>query len=213
MELEYYGGNCFRIKTKNTVIIVDDNLAAIGKKSIVTDKAAAFYSADYLKDDKAISTARLTIDTPGEFEVGDVTVKGVAARAHTDTDDLHTATVFQMMHSGQTITFLGHIHPNVSDEVIELVSGTDVLVLPVGGNGYTLDPIGAASVIKKVEPGIVVPAQYDIPGLSYEVPAQQLEEFGKVSSLSLDDVRESIKLVGASEIASSQTRIVVLNVK
>lgn len=213
MELEFFGGNCFRVKTKSTVLVIDDNLNSLGKKSIVTDKTAVFYSAEHLKDAKAIATARLTIDTAGEFEVGDVTVKAVQARAHVDGDGEHTATVFQMMHGGQTISFLGHVHPNVSDEVIELISGTDVLVLPVGGNGYTLDPVGATSIIKKVEPDVIVPAQYDIAGLTYEVPAQPLSEFAKVASMSIEDVQDSLKLTRASEDATSQTHIVVLQVK
>jgi L-ascorbate metabolism protein UlaG (beta-lactamase superfamily) len=82
-----------------------------------------------------------------------------------DEEDKYTATIFQFMYDGQTITVLGHVHPDLGDDAIELVSGTDVLVLPVGGNGYTLDPIGASSMIKKVEPDVVVPSQYDIEGL------------------------------------------------
>ena len=54
------------------------------------------------------------------------------------------------------------------------------LVVPVGGNGFTLDSIGATSIIKKTEPSIVVPSQYDIAGMDYEVPAQQIEEFIKI---------------------------------
>lgn len=213
MELEFFGGNCFRLKTKSTTLIVDDNLTSMGKKSIVTDKSAVFYSSAHLKDSKAIATARLAIDTAGEFEVGDVTIKAVQARAHVDSDAEHTATVFQMMHGGQTITFLGHVHPNISDEVIELISGTDVLVLPVGGNGYTLDPIGATSIIKKVEPDVVVPSQYDIAGLTYELPAQPLEEFAKVSSMSIEDVQDSLKLSRASDDVASQTHVVVIQAK
>ena len=213
MELEFFGGNCFRIKSKQTTIIIDDNLSKIGKKSIVNDKVVAFYTTSFLRDEKAVEQARLVIDGAGEFEVGDITVKGMQARAHMDEAGIHTATIFQFMFGGQTITVLGHVHPDLDDEVIELVSGTDVLVLPVGGNGFTLDPVGATSVIKKVEPDVVVPSQYDIKGLNYEVPAQGLEEFGKVSSLNLEDVQDSLKLVRSSEESSTQTRVVVLNVK
>jgi len=213
MELEFFGGNCFRIKSKQTTIVVDDNLNKIGKKSIINDKVVAFYTSGMLRDEKAVEQARLVIDGAGEFEVGDITVKGLQARSHMDEAGVHTATVFQFMFGGQTITVLGHVHPDIDDEVIELVSGTDVLILPVGGNGFTLDPVGATSVIKKVEPDVVVPSQYDIAGINYEVPAQGLEEFGKVSSLNLEDAQDSLKLVRAGEDSSTQTRVVVLNVK
>jgi L-ascorbate metabolism protein UlaG (beta-lactamase superfamily) len=52
----------------------------------------------------------------------------------------------------------------------------DVLVLPVGGNGYTLDPIGALQVIKKIEPKIVIPTHYADDGLQYPVVQQTLEQ-------------------------------------
>lgn len=213
MELEFFGGNCFRIKSKQTTITIDDNLSKLGRKSITTDKSVAFFSSAILRDEKVCEEARLVIDGAGEFEVGDITVKGIQARAHMDESDKQTATIFQFMFGGQTITVLGHVHPDLDDTAIELISGTDVLVLPVGGNGFTLDPVGASSVIKKVEPDVVVPSQYDIKGLNYEVPAQGLEEFGKVSSLNLEDVQDSLKLVRASEDSSVQTRVVVLNVK
>jgi L-ascorbate metabolism protein UlaG (beta-lactamase superfamily) len=212
VEIEFFGGNCFRLKTKQTTVVVDDNLQALGKKSIQTEKTAAFYTALTVKDEAAAKTSRLVIDSAGEFEVGDLTVKGVQARAHMDTDEERSATVFQFMFAGQTVTVLGHIHPDVSDEVIELVSGTDVLIVPVGGNGYTLDPIGATTLIKKFEPDVVIPSQYDIAGFNYEIPAQPLEEFMKVSSLNAAEPQDSYKLAKADD-AGTQTRVVLLNVK
>ncbi|MCA9328471.1 MBL fold metallo-hydrolase, partial [Candidatus Saccharibacteria bacterium] len=156
MELEFFGGNCFRIKTKSTTLVVDDNLSKLGKKSIQSDKTVAFYTSNNVFDERAAAQSRLSFVTPGEFEVGDVTVNGVQARGHMDEEGKLTANVFQFMHGGQTISVLGHVHPDISDEVVELISGTDVLVVPVGGNGFTLDPVGAASIIKKTEPNVVV---------------------------------------------------------
>ncbi len=194
MEIDFFGGNCFRIKTKKASIIVDDNLIKMGGKSIQTDKTAAFYTSTLLKDEVSSRKSILMIDSPGEFEVGDLTVTGVQARAHTDTSEQMSATVFQFMIDGKTVSVIGHVHPDISVEVAELIGGTDVLVIPVGGNGFTLDPTGAAKVIKKVEPSIVIPSQYDIKGLSYEVPAQSLEEFGKLPTITLEEPQESFKL-------------------
>ena len=73
MELEFFGGNCFRIKTKQTTIVIDDNLEVMGKKSILSDKTAAFYTSSVVAQPEK-NPSYLMIDTPGEFEVGDVTV-------------------------------------------------------------------------------------------------------------------------------------------
>lgn len=211
MEIEYLGGNCFRIKTKNTTVIIDDNLVKMGGQSPQSDKTVAFYTSQDVKGDAKI-TSRLLIDTPGEFEVGDLTVTGVQTRAHMDDDGKQTATVFQFMLSGQTVTVLGHVHPDLAPDVSELAGGTEVLIVPIGGNGYTLDPTGAASIVKAIEPGIVIPAQYDIDGLNYEVPAQSLESFTKLLSTEELTPVDSLKLVktATDDLSSGQTKVVVL---
>jgi L-ascorbate metabolism protein UlaG (beta-lactamase superfamily) len=47
---------------------------------------------------------------------------------------------------------------------------------PVGGNGYTLDGVGALQVIKKLEPKLVIPTHYADKDLKYEVPQAELSE-------------------------------------
>jgi len=212
VEIEFLGGNCFRIKTKNVTVIVDDNLSKIGGQSPQSDKTVAFYTSPDVRGD--VKTAsRLVIDTPGEFEVGDLTVTGVQTRAHMDEDDKRTATVYQFMLAGQTVTVLGHVHPDLAPEVTELAGGTEVLIVPVGGNGYTLDPTGAATIVKAVEPGVVIPSQYDINGLSYEMPAQPLEAFTKLLTTEELTPVDSLKLAktGTEDLTSGQTKVVVLS--
>jgi L-ascorbate metabolism protein UlaG (beta-lactamase superfamily) len=47
-------------------------------------------------------------------------------------------------------------------------------VVPVGGNGYTVDPIGALKLIKEIEPKLVIPTHYADKALKYPVPQQEL---------------------------------------
>ena len=214
MEIEFFGANCFKIKTKNVVIVVDDNLNQLGAKSIVSDKSVLFYTNKGLVDAKSVSVSRLMIDSPGEYEVGDVTVTGMQVRAHMDSGDEMTSAVFQFRADSQTITVMGHVHPDISSEVTEFVSGTDVLIVPVGGNGYTLDPVGAAKVIKKTEPGVIIPSHYKIKGLDYEVPAQELSEFGDLATVTIGEPQDSYKLNGdIVDELSAPEKVIVLNVK
>ena len=50
----------------------------------------------------------------------------------------------------------------------------DILVMPVGGNGYTLDPVGGLKLIKAIEPKLVVPTHYADKALNFPVPQQDL---------------------------------------
>jgi L-ascorbate metabolism protein UlaG (beta-lactamase superfamily) len=214
MDIEFFGANCVRLKTKETTIVVDDNLSLMGGKTITTDKTSLFYTNKMLVDQSAKSKARLTIETAGEFEVGDLTVTGQQTRGHMDEKDIESATVFQFMSGTQTVTVLGHVHPDLSKEVVELIGGTDVLMIPVGGNGYTLDGVAASSIVRKAEPAVVIPTYYNGGKLQFEVPAQTLEEFFKISALSQPEESVDVfKLSKASDVESGSTKVVVLKAK
>ncbi len=212
MDIEFFGANCLRLKTKEATIVVDDNLSKVGGKTIASDKSVVFYTNENLIDENATKKARLMIDSAGEFEIGDVTVTGEQTRGHLDEEGDENASVLQFMYGTQTVTVLGHVHPDLSDAVVEMIGGTDVLVVPVGGNGYTLDAVAATSIIKKAEPEAVIPTQYETKSLSYEVPAQTLDEFLKVSSLQADEPIDMMKL-GKADVESGQTKVIVLQVK
>jgi len=211
MEVEFFGANCFRIKTKKTTLVFDDNLDSIGGKSIIKDNDVVFYSLASLMPEKP-SKARLIIDSAGEFEVGDISIKALQTRSHMDEEGKQTATVYQCLFGGTTVTILGHINPELADDVAELVGGTDVLVLPVGGNGYTMDSIGAVSVIKKMEPSVVIASQYDVPGLNYEVPAAPLDDFRKAGALNSVEPKDAYKVDKPDVELTAQTHQVILNV-
>lgn len=212
MEIEFYGANCFKIKSKQATIVVDDDLDNHGAKNITKEKDVLVVTNQAIKHDKAGKTARLTLESAGEFEIGDISVKGVQTRGHLDNDDERTATVFQCTYGGASVTVLGHVHPDLTEEVQELAGGTDVLIVPVGGNGYTLDATGATKAIKAIEPDVVIPAYYDEKGFTFEIPAAPLEDFIKTSGLNFDSKVDSHK-VGKTTSESGQTQLIVLETK
>lgn len=212
MEIEFYGANCFNIKTKQASIVIDDDLDIHGVKNITKEKDVLVITNRSITHQKAGKTARLTLESAGEFEVGDISVQGVQTRSHLDTESERTATVFQFTYGGASVTVLGHVHPDLSEEVQELAGGTDVLIVPVGGNGFTLDATGATKAIKTIEPDIVIPAYYDEKGFAFEVPAAPLEDFIKTSGLSFENKTDSHK-VGKTTSESGQTQLIVLETK
>jgi len=213
MEIEFFGANCFRIKTKNASIVVDDNLAELGSKTITKESDLVIFTSKSLENASTKAKARLTLDSAGEYEIGDVSVRAIQTRSHMDTEGEQTATVFQCMYEGKTVTILGHIHPDVADDVIELAGGTDVVIVPVGGNGYTLDVVGAVSAVKKIEPEVVIPSHYDVSELNLPVPAAPLEDFKKAIALPESEPKDVYKLSKPDTELVGKTHLVVLNVK
>jgi L-ascorbate metabolism protein UlaG (beta-lactamase superfamily) len=169
MDLQFHGANCLSINFKGTRLVIDDNLAELGAKSILKADDVALYTGSH----KPV-TARIMFDGPGEYEVADVSVIGIAARAHMDEDGKKSATMFKLIVGDQSLLVTGHIYPDLDDKQLEAIGIVDVMVVPVGGNGYTVDPVGALKLIKEIEPKLVVPSHYDDKALKFEVPQQEL---------------------------------------
>lgn len=177
MELTYKGANCIVLTTKKAQVVIDDNLAQLGQKSVSAKANVALFTSPMLKTEN--KSEAFVIDGPGEYEISEVSVIGVPTRAHMDEDGAHTATIYRLTAASTNVAVLGHIYPDLSEEQLEKIGMVDVLIIPVGGNGYTLDATGAAKIIKKIEPKIVIPTHYSQSGINYEVPQNDLEAFTK----------------------------------
>jgi L-ascorbate metabolism protein UlaG (beta-lactamase superfamily) len=205
MELQYLGANCVRLSTKKAVVVIDDNLVDLGAKPITKAGDIALYT---MAHGEPAADVKLTLDQPGEYEVSDVSIKGIPARAHIDEPGQETATMYQIVMEDVRVGVLGHIYPDLSNDQLEALGMIDVLIIPVGGNGFTLDPAGALKLIKAIEPKIVIPAHYDEKGLNYPVPQQTLED--ALKSLSMEPRETVAKLkVKAGELAET-TQLIVL---
>ena len=121
----------------------------------------------------------VSICSPGEYEVGDFSIKGIAAQRHIDSTETNKRSVIYKVEVGDIhIAVLGNIAPAITDNQLEDLGVIDILIIPVGGSGYTLDATSAVNIIRQIEPKIVVPVHYgevaDVPdrGLDVEVVTQ-----------------------------------------
>ena len=206
MELQYYGGNCVKITTKKATIVIDDNLVELGQKSITKAGDIALFTTPPKTEPK---DTKLIIGQPGEYEVSDVSIAGIAAQAHMDEAGKQTATMFKLLLDEVRVAVVGHIYPSLSEAQLEALGTIDVLVIPVGGGGFTLDPVGALQIIKKIEPKIVIPTNYADSKLNYPVPAVDLETALKGLAMEPKETLDKLKIKG-SELLTDQTQLIVL---
>lgn len=169
MDLQFYGANCVSLTHRGTRIVIDDNLAELGAKSIVKPDDIALYTGPH----KGAASGRLSFDSPGEYEVSDTSIIGIPARAHVDSDGKN-ATMFKLIVGDQSVLITGHIYPELSENQLESIGIVDVLIVPVGGNGYTVDPVGALKLIKAIEPKLIIPTHYADKAFNFPVPQQEL---------------------------------------
>lgn len=205
MDIQFYGANCLAITTKQARLVVDDNLEDLGKKPTIKQGDIALFTGPH--GDPA-QEAKIIIDQPGEYEVSGVSIYGIAARAHIDEEKQKSATMYKIIADDVRILVVGHVYPELSDSQLETIGMVDVMVVPVGGNGYTLDGIGALKLVKKVEPKLVVPTHYDAKGLQYPVPQQELSQ--ALTSLAMEPKETVTKLKVKQGDLSDVTQLVVV---
>jgi L-ascorbate metabolism protein UlaG (beta-lactamase superfamily) len=207
MDLQYFGANCIKITSRKASIIIDDNLVELGLKSVTKSGDIALFGMDHKDPTQEV---KLVIDYPGEYEASDVSIQGIAARGHMDEAGKLSATIYKMLIEDIRIVSLGHVYPELNDEQLEAIGTVDVLLVPVGGNGYTLDPVGALTMIKKIEPKLVIPTHYADNAINYPVPQQELENALKELSMEARDTVDKLKLK-PGDFVSDVTQLVVLN--
>lgn len=205
MEIQYFGANCLKIATKKATIVIDDNLGDVGLSSVTKSDNIAIFTGPH---GETKTGANLVIDHPGEYEISDVSVRGVAARAHIDESGQKSSTIFKIIADDIKLVALGHIYPELNDDQLEAIGSVDILFVPVGGSGYTLDPIGALKVIRKIEPKIIIPTHFADKAIKYPVPQQELEQ--AVKDLAMEPSQTIGKLkIKASEI-TEEAKLIIL---
>lgn len=206
MELQFYGANCVRIATKRAAVTIDDNLSQYGLKSPVKSDDILLNTFQYGVTPSA--SHKILFDQPGEYEVSGISIQGIAARGHMDEKGTNSATIYKIVTEDVRVAVVGHIYPELNNTQLEAIGVIDVLILPVGGNGYTLDALGALKVLKAIEPKMVIPTHYEDSALAYEVPQAPLDE--AVKTFALDPHEAVAKLKLKSGEFGEMTTLVVL---
>jgi len=205
MDIQFYGGNCLTLSNKQARIVVDDTLASLGGKSVTKDGDISLFTGPH---DATAGSPKLVIDMPGEYEVSNVSIVGIQARAHMDEDGKKDAVMYKVTMGDTKVLIAGHVFPKLTDDELEQIGIVDVMFVPVGGNGYTLDAAGALQLIKAVEPKIVVPTHYADKNLKYEVPQAELSDALKTIGMEPKETVAKFQFKPAE--ATDTTQLVVL---
>ena len=208
-EIEYYGANAIALSTKNVRLVVDPNVEQLGlacpnvKDSVVAVTEPRFS----LMND----SAKLVIDGPGEYEIGDISIVGVAAQRHIDTESVvKSGTIYRVSSGDVSGAILGNIAATLDDDQLERIGVVDFLVVPVGGNGYTLDSTEAISVIRQIDPKAVIPVHYADSAIKYEVPQDDLDSFIKEMASQVIDGGSRWRIRSRSDIPEALSVIKIV---
>ena len=106
---------------------------------------------------------------------------------------------------GVAIAIIGHTVAPLTDDDLEMLGQIDIAVVPVGGGGYTLDAQDAATIVRQISPGVVIPTHYDDGQTKYEVPQEGLAALEKEMGNSNIEKQTVYKLKTGASLPANMT--------
>ncbi len=213
MEITWYGHSCFRISERGKSTVVTDpydhteiGLQPIKLKSEIVTVSCDLPGHNYVKAVKGEPTA---ITGPGEYEIGSVFITGVQTNGKKLGDGDIRNTLYVLDFDGITVAHLGEMNRVPSQTEVEALGTVNIALVPVGGQ-TSLSAAKAAEVISLIEPNIVIPMHYDLPGCLPKLDS--ISKFLKEMGLNQVETLDVYK-VGSASSLPDETRVVVLDVR
>jgi L-ascorbate metabolism protein UlaG (beta-lactamase superfamily) len=139
------------------------------------------------------------LNGPGEYEIGGVFITGIATFDKED-NGRNVLYVFDM--GGLSVAHLGDLQQVPEQKDIEALGQVNVLLTPVGG-GNSLNAAQAAELVSLLEPNIVVPMHYQLPGL--KVDLENVDRFLKEMGITEPREEASLKITASGLPLETET--------
>lgn len=200
MHIHWLGSNCLKITSRDTIIVLDP----YGKKTglrLNSLKADIVISSNFSDIDiKRVAPNKkeiFVIDSAGEYQLQEITIYGIKS----DQSILYTFEIEKIK-----FAHLAGLHRELNEKELNLIEGVDIVMIPVGGK-EVLKGNKADSVISQIEPRIVIPMDYKIPGLKIEREPVTMfcKEMGVNESEDCDKL-----LIKKKDLPEEEMRVVLL---
>lgn len=211
MEITWYGLSCFRLTERGLATVVTDpydhNITGLEPLKLRGDVVTISHDAPGHNFEAGVKGKNRIITGPCEFEIGGVFITGVQTNGlDKRTADEPRNTLYVLDYEGVTVAHLGDLQRVPSQTEVEALGNVDVALVPVGGGGG-LTPAKAIEVISLLEPGIVIPMHYHLPGLNLKL--SPVSKFLKEMGLGSIEPQPSIKITRNS--MPDETHVVLLS--
>ncbi|MDD5146356.1 MAG: MBL fold metallo-hydrolase [Candidatus Pacebacteria bacterium] len=157
---------------------------------------------------KAVQGDPFIIETPGEYEIKGVFLKGIPAfHDGKNGSERGGVVVYTIEAEGMRLCHLSDLgQKELTPEQIEEIGDIDILFIPVGG-GPTIDAKDASEIISQIEPKLVIPMHYQVPNL--KIGLDGLDKFLKVMGVEGTEKQKKLK-VSSKDLPKEETQIVIL---
>ncbi len=198
MVINWYGEASFKITSGDIAILTDPFESSVGLTAPRFKSDLALRSRPLPEYVSEKNFEARNIFGPGEYEVKGVEIRGYKAGA---------GAVYTLKIEDMKLGFLGELATkDLSPEAMEALTGAEMLFVPAGGEPY-IDVAGGVSLVKKLEPKIVIPSLYKTKGLKRS--AGDVADFAKAMGQK-GDAQEKLT-IKAKDITWEGSKLFILN--
>ena len=198
MEITWYGLSCFRLTERGLATVVTDPydhaVVGFGPLKLRGDIVSISHDAPGHNFESAVKPIQRIIDGPGEYEIGGVFITAVQTNGKKRAKDEPRNVLYVFDYEKVTIAHLGDLSQVPSQAQVERLGNVNIALVPVGG-GRGLNAAKAAEVVSLIEPGIVIPMHYSVPGCKLDL--NPLDKFTKEMGLSEVEPQDSLKITSS----------------
>lgn len=212
MYITWLGQSCFKLQDKigpdGVMLVTDPYADDIGLKMPHFEADIVTISHDHFDHNNlgAIRGKPYIINTAGEYEIKGVFVEGVEAwHDEKSGGERGGNIIYRLEMEDISITHLGDLGHILDTKQLEKLEGTDILLIPVGGK-YTINAAKAVEVISQIEPRIIIPMHYKVPGLKVDI--EGVEKF--IKELGLKPRTEEKLKISKKDLPPEDMELVVL---
>lgn len=189
MTISWFGQSCFRLESKGTSVLLDPFDKQIGLRPPRVNDNIVLVTHEHYDHNNVPSSAealagkgeQFVVRGPGEYEKHGVYIEGIRSyHDNSEGKERGLNTIYVIRFDELRLCHLGDLgQDKLTDEQVAAIGEVDVLFVPVGGK-YTIDGTQAAVVVQEVEPKIIIPMHYKVPGLTIDIdgPQKFLKEIG-----------------------------------
>jgi L-ascorbate metabolism protein UlaG (beta-lactamase superfamily) len=212
MEITYFGLNAVRLRGREATVMIDPYEPKLGLSPVRLNVQIVIFSHD---DSTHFSLQGLSGDPHLVTGAGEFEIKGVAMQGTQTYHDARKGAergknfVYTIEIDDLRCVHLGHLgHALGEDQLESIGSKIDVLFVPIGGGSH-INSAQATDIVNQIEPRLVVPISYKLPGLT--LLAQNLEgveTFAK--EMGATDLTPQPKLQLSASPTVEETKLVIL---
>ena len=175
MEITKPGKNCFRIKGKKAIILIEPS-------SEIKNLTAHIIISSSLEKSLQLKGEPVVIFGPGEYEIMEINILGIKEKF---------ATIYKIAMDNLSLLYIENLEEKIPEEKVEVLNQVDILLLPASKSKV------ASSLVSQLEPSVIIPTDEEkFDEFLKEIGIEKAEKMGKfiVSKGELTEERKVIKL-------------------